>query len=69
MTQDLDWVDLFDEAYKNALIHGTGFIKITVNSPKGLEMSVVSPADYHYLGEKVPAPYESSVGHMFGDKR
>jgi hypothetical protein len=52
MSNDLDWVDLFDEAYKNALVYGTGFIKITVNSPQGLQMSVVEPKDYHYLGEE-----------------
>ena len=49
MTRDLDWVDYFDQAYHNAVIYGTGFIRITVNGPKGLEMSVVDPKDYRYI--------------------
>jgi hypothetical protein len=49
MSKDLDWVDYFDEAYKNALVYGTGFIKIIVNGPNGLEMSVVDPKDYRYI--------------------
>lgn len=49
-----DWVGCFDEAYMNAVIHGTGFIRITANGPKGLEMSVVDPKDYRYLMD-VPA--------------
>ena len=31
-----DWVEAFDEAYMNAVIHGTGFIKVTTNGPGGL---------------------------------
>ena len=49
MTKELDWVDYFDQAYHNAVIYGTGFIRITVNGPKGLEMSVVDPKDYRYI--------------------
>ncbi len=49
-----DWVEVFDEAYMNAVIHGTGFIRIAANGPKGLEMSVVDPKDYRYLMD-VPA--------------
>ena len=49
MSKDLDWVDYFDQAYHNAVIYGTGFIRITVNGPKGLEMSVVDPKDYRYI--------------------
>jgi hypothetical protein len=49
MTKEFDWADLFDEAYKNALVYGTGFIKITVNGPEGVHLSVVEPRDYMYI--------------------
>ena len=44
-----DWVEAFDEAYMNAVMHGTGFIKVTTNGPGGLQLSVVDPKDYRYL--------------------
>lgn len=44
-----DWVEAFDEAYLNAVTHGTGFIKVTTNGPGGLQLSVVDPMDYHYI--------------------
>lgn len=52
MDREYDWTDCFDEAYKNALIYGTGFIQVTVNSPKGLQLSVVAPENYHYIREE-----------------
>jgi hypothetical protein len=56
MTQD--WVASFDEAYKNAVIYGTGFIRVSVNGPEGLHLSVVDPKDYFFLGEQVPEQYK-----------
>jgi hypothetical protein len=56
MTQD--WVASFDEAYKNAMIYGTGFIRVSVNGPEGLHLSVVDPKDYFFLGEQVPEQYK-----------
>ncbi len=47
--REYDWVQCFDEAYRNAMIYGTGFIQVTVNSPKGLQLSVVPPEHYHYI--------------------
>jgi hypothetical protein len=44
-----DWVGCFDEAYMNAVVHGTGFIRVTTNGPGGLQLSVVDPKDYRYL--------------------
>ena len=47
--KDQDWVEVFDEAYMNAVVHGTGFIRMTTNGPGGLQLSVVDPKDYRYL--------------------
>ena len=47
--KDQDWVEVFDEAYMNAVVHGTGFIRVTTNGPGGLQLSVVDPKDYRYL--------------------
>ena len=47
--REYEWVRCFDEAYRNALVYGTGFIQVTVNSPKGLQLSVVAPEHYHYI--------------------
>ena len=47
--RDKDWVEAFDEAYHNAVVHGTGFIRVTANGPGGLQLSVVDPKDYHYI--------------------
>lgn len=52
MDREYDWTDCFEEAYKNALIYGTGFIQLSVNTPKGLELSVVPPENYHYIREE-----------------
>ena len=49
MEREYDWVRCFDEAYRNALVYGTGFIQVTTNSPKGLQLSVVAPEHYHYI--------------------
>ncbi len=49
MSKDLDWVDYFDQAYYNAVVHGTGFIRVSVNGPEGLNLSVVDPKDYRFL--------------------
>jgi sRNA-binding carbon storage regulator CsrA len=49
MEREYDWVRCFDEAHRNAFVYGTGFIKITVNSPKGLELSVVNPEHYYLI--------------------
>ena len=38
---------LFHEVTTNALIYGTGFLRIDSN----LNISVVDPKDYKYLGE------------------
>jgi hypothetical protein len=57
MTKDLDWVDYFDQAYYNAVVHGTGFIKVSVNGPEGLNLSVVDPKDYRYLMEEPPSTW------------
>jgi hypothetical protein len=54
MSKELDWVDYFDQAYMNAVVHGTGFIKVSVNGPEGFNLSVVDPKDYRYLMEKPP---------------
>ena len=54
MSKDLDWVDYFDRAYHNAVIYGTGFIKVSVNGPEGLSLSVVEPKDYRYLMDEPP---------------
>ena len=56
MTQD--WVASFDEAYHNAVIYGTGFIKVTANGPEGLNLSVVDPKDYRYLMEEPPSTWK-----------
>ena len=55
MTQD--WVASFDEAYHNAVIYGTGFIRVTANGPEGLNLSVVDPKDYRYLMEEPPSTW------------
>jgi hypothetical protein len=55
--KDLDWVDYFDQAYYNAVVHGTGFIRISVNGPEGLNLSVVDPKDYRYLMEEPPSTW------------
>lgn len=47
--RDKDWVEAFNEAYMNAVVYGTGFIKVTTNGPGGLQLSVVDPKDYRYL--------------------
>ena len=57
MGKDLDWVDYFDQAYHNAVVHGTGFIRVSVNGPEGLNLSVVDPKDYRYLMEKPPSTW------------
>ena len=49
MEREYDWVSCFDEAYTNALVYGSGFIQVTVNSPKGLQLSVVAPEDYCHI--------------------
>ena len=70
MSKDLDWVDYFDQAYHNAVVYGTGFIRITANGPKGLEMSVVDPRDYKYI-EPFPEKYVYGtplLDAMKGDK-
>ncbi len=59
MTQD--WVASFDEAYHNAVVYGTGFIRVTANGPEGLNLSVVDPKDYFYLGEKVPEKHTNGT--------
>ena len=38
----------------NAVVHGTGFIRIATNGPKGLELSVVPIGDYRYIMEEPP---------------
>lgn len=57
MSKDLDWVDYFDQAYYNAVVHGTGFIRVSVNGPEGLSLSVVDPKDYRYLMEEPPSTW------------
>ena len=57
MSKDLDWVDYFDQAYYNAVVHGTGFIRVSVNGPEGLNLSVVDPKDYRYLMEEPPSTW------------
>lgn len=57
MSKDLDWVDYFDKAYYNAVVYGTGFIRVSVNGPEGLSLSVVDPKDYRYLMEKPPSTW------------
>jgi len=47
--KDQDWVEAFDEAMQNAVVYGTGFIKVTTNGPGGLTLSVVDPKDYRYI--------------------
>jgi len=47
--KDQDWVEVFDEAVHNAVVYGTGFIKVTTNGPGGLQLSVVDPKDYRYI--------------------
>lgn len=47
--KDQDWVEVFDEAMHNAVLWGTGFIKVTTNGPGGLQLSVVDPKDYRYI--------------------
>ena len=47
--KDQDWVEAFDEAMQNAVVYGTGFIKVTTNGPGGLQLSVVDPKDYRYI--------------------
>lgn len=47
--KDQDWVEVFDEAMHNAVVYGTGFIKVTTNGPGGLQLSVVDPKDYRYI--------------------
>ena len=47
--RDRDWVEVFDEAMQNAVVYGTGFIKVTTNGPGGLQLSVVDPKDYRYI--------------------
>ena len=47
--KDQDWVEAFDEAMHNAVVYGTGFIKVTTNGPGGLQLSVVDPKDYRYI--------------------
>jgi len=64
MTQD--WVASFDEAYHNAVIYGTGFIRVTANGPEGLNLSVVDPKDYRYLMEEPPSTW---VGLTDEDKQ
>ena len=60
---DQDWVSCFNKAYENALVHGTGFIKVTANSPKGLELSVVAPEDYHYIAPVKAEPTDKPKEH------
>lgn len=36
------------EVYANAMIHGTGFLKLAM-TPQGLEWTVVKPEDYQWL--------------------
>jgi hypothetical protein len=55
--KDLDWVDYFDKAYYNAVVYGTGFIRVSVNGPEGLSLSVVDPKDYRYLMEEPPSTW------------
>jgi hypothetical protein len=59
--KDQDWVQAFDEAYMNAVVHGTGFIRITTNGPSGLQLSVVDPKDYRYL---MDSPAETKPDEM-----
>lgn len=47
-----DWVECFDEAMQNAIMYGTGFIKVTTNGPEGITLSVVKPEDYRYVMEE-----------------
>jgi hypothetical protein len=39
----------YEEACKNAVVYGTGFIRVSLNGPGGLEVSVVNPEDYQWL--------------------
>ena len=64
MSKDLDWVDYFDQAYYNAVVNGTGFIRVSVNGPEGLNLSVVDPKDYRYLMEEPPSTW---VGLTYED--
>lgn len=47
MTKD-DFVALYTQAMNNAIIHGTGFLKIAMVD-QDIEISVVDPKDYHYI--------------------
>lgn len=49
MEREHEWIVRFYEAYHNAVVYGTGFIKLSIEAPKGLVVSVVDPEDYHYI--------------------
>lgn len=52
MERENEWMVRFYEAYHNAVVYGTGFIKLSIEPPKGLVVSVVSPDDYHYIKQE-----------------
>ena len=52
------WNEAFSGAIENALLHGTGFIKVTTNGPDGLTLSVVKPEEYRYVMEDPAKPQE-----------
>ena len=52
MTID-EWNKTYYEACENAVIHGTGFIRISMVDG-GLKMSVVDPEDYCYIQRTCP---------------
>ena len=48
--------DLWEELMCNTLMHGTGFLKMQMNSQGGFDMSIVPIEDYRYLDVKFDKP-------------
>ncbi len=56
MINEEDIVKAYEQAMNNAIIHGTGFVKIAMVDQQ-IQMSVVAPDDYRHIDQspvKVP---------------
>jgi len=47
--KEQDWVEVFDNAMQNAMVYGTGFVRVAKTENGRLELSVVKPEDYQWL--------------------
>jgi hypothetical protein len=53
MTED-DLAKTYEQACQNAIIHGTGFVRIAMTGNGRLELSVVDPEDYRFIQRTCP---------------